>query len=440
MRRRILTGLLALLLLLTACAAQPEELRDRPQIRITLLRGKGSCAPAELLMDGAFRQELEERLEVSIVLEEVWDSGSVEESEDIAFTGGLITGDCYRMVPMASGYQLERLEDLSGIPEPQYGRLGSAVYSYVFSVPDAPGEGPVLVADLGCLKEAGVDRVPFTEEGFHSLLVTLSSCREVPLAVYGNPAGEGFGCLLSLFGLSPTGGREFYLMNGEICFDKISDQAERYLRYGNRLYSEGLICADCLSLNEYACRNLFLSGKAAMAMFPNGTSAEAAVTVAREQGIEAVAVELPVPAEMLCADTYDRPIGLISYDYPHAGLLLQIYGALQERLRTVEPAGLQLQTHALFTASALPTPEDPLAELLPEIGLLYKKNLLDRAVIEPYYARLITGALPMESGFPELQQEWLNVYAQQGEAPAELSGANVMQIINGWYYKDQKGR
>jgi len=438
MRKRFLAGLLALILLLTACAAPPEEVRERPQIQITVVRGKYPYAPAELLMDDPFRAELEDLLDVTILLEEVWDIGALDESVDITFTGGLMTNDCYWMVSMTSGYQLEKMEPVTGILEPQYGRLGSATYSYVFSDPYAVGTEPVLVADMALLREVGADRIPYTEEGVYDLLVALSEGSEVPLAVYGSPAGEGFGCLLGLYGLAPTGGREFYLESGEICFDKISDRAEQYLRFVSRLYSEGLIDDDCVSLNEYACRNLFLSGKAAMAMFPNGAFAAEAVAMAREKGIEAVAVTVPVAEGRLRTDTYNRPIGLISYGYPYARELRQIYEALQERVMGLEPSEDALRSHGLFTGTGAVVSADPVEKLLPEIGVLYKKQLMDRTVIGPYYARLLTGSLPLESGFREMRQDWLNPYAQIGEADPQLSGANMMQIINGWYYKDQK--
>ena len=439
MRKHFAAGLLALLLLLTACAAPPEEAQERPQITITVVRGKHPYAPAELLLDDGFRKYLEDRLDVTIVLEELWDIGTFDESVDITFSGGLITDDCYWMISMASGFQLERLDPDLELLEPQFGRLGASIYSYVFSDPGTPGTEPVLVADLGRIQEAGLMRVPYTEEGVYGMLVTLAEYSEVPLAVYGDPAGEGFGCLLGLYGLAPSGGREYYLEDGEICFDKISDRAEQYLRFAGQLYSEGLIGADCVSMNEYACRKLFLSGKAAMAMFPNEASAADVVAAAREQGIDAVAVTLPAPEGSLQTDTYDRPIGLVSYDYPYSRELLQIYQALQTAIlegdwTEEEP----LSRIRLFVSSGMEAGYDPVEHLLPELSTFYEKHLLDRTVVAPYYARLLTGSLPMESGFPELRDKWLNPYAQIGEAAAPLSGDNLLRIINGWYYKDQK--
>ena len=439
MRKRFLGGLLALLLLLTACAPVPEVLSERPEITITVVRGRYPYAPAELLLDDGFRASLEERFGVTIVLQEIWDIGDLDESVDISFTGGLITNDCYWMISMASGFQLDRMAPELEILEPQFGRLGSSTYSYVFSDPSAPGTEPVLVADMERIREAGISRVPYTEEGVYDLLVTLSESTEVPLAVYGSPAGEGFACLLGLFGLAPTGGREYYLEDGEIRFDKISDRAEQYLRFAGRLYSEGLIGADCVNLNEYACRNLFLSGKAAMAVFPNEGAAADVIVSAREKGIDAVAVTVPAAVGSLQTDTYDRPIGLISYNYPHSRELLQIYGALQTRIME---GGLEeqdpLSRVRLFVSQSPGRSHDPVEKLIPELSTFYEKRLLDSTVIGPYYARLLTGSLPLESGFVELRQEWLKPYAQIGEAVAPLSGDNLMRIINGWYYKDQR--
>ena len=439
MRKHFAAGLLALLLLLTACAPVPEESPRRPEITVTVVRGNHPYGPEELLLDDGFRSALEDRLDVTIVLEEVWDISLFDESVDISFTGGLITNDCYWMIAMASGFQLEKLSSDVELLEPQFGRMGSSTYGYVFSEPGQQGTEPVLVADMGKLRDAGLGQIPYTEEGVYSLLLTLSEACEVPLAVYGSPAGGGFGCLLGLYGLAPTGGREYYLEDGEIRFDKISDQAEQYLRFVSRLYSEGLIASDCVSMNEYACRNLFLSGKTALAMFPNGSCAADVVAEARGRGIDAVAVDIPAPEGSLRTDTYARPIGLISYDHPYTRELLQIYGAIQaELLKEERPEEELLCRASLFAPSAAGACYDPVEELMPELSTFYEKRLLDAAVIEPYYARLLTGSLPPEMGFGELQQKWLNPYAQIGEAARPLSGDNVMRIINGWYYKDQK--
>ena len=176
-----------------------------------------------------------------------------------------------------------------------------------------------------------------------------------------------------------------------------------------------------------------------MAMFPNDASAAEAVAAARERGIDAAAVLLPVREGALQTDTYDRPIGLISYDYPHAGKLLEIYDALQEELlKRGLPEEDPLSRVRLFTARGTASRDDPVERLLPELSTFYEKHLLDSAVIEPYYARLLTGSIPMDSGFRELRDEWLKPYAQIGEAAAPLSGDNLMRIINGWYYKEQK--
>lgn len=442
MKKRIMCCLLALVLTaLTACAApDSKESGQVPLVQITVVCGKQPYAASELIQDETFRSGLEKDLGIRIAVEVARDIGPFDDAAEISFTGGLITDNCLWMIPMGSGYQLEKLNDMTGVLEPQFGRIGSTTYGYVFSDPHNAGTEPVLVADLNIIRETGIDRVPYTREGFHELLVALSAWCEVPLAVYGNPSGEGFGVLLGIFGLAPSGGREYVLEDGEIRFDKISDQAEAYLCYAAQLYTQGLISPDCVSMNEYACRNLFLSGKSALAMFPNMAAAQDTVALAREQGMDAVVVTIPAPEGKLETGIYNRPIGLISYDYPYSRELQEVYEALHSGILKMEQSDENLlPQYRMFIAETTQAPSDPVEELLPEILILYQKHLMDQTVIQPYYARLLTGSLPVEF-FPEMKDEWLNPYAQVGEATPELSGANLMQIINGWYYKDQKDK
>ena len=436
--KKIIICLLACLLLLSGCTGRnPTGEETLPRIPITVVCGKEPYAAEQVIRDPDFLAALEAELGIRIQLETVYDLEPFEEDVEISFTGGLITGNCLWMIPLSSGYKMAKLEETASSPQSPYGRLGASTYGYVFTQPGGTGSEPVLLANLDILESAGVDSVPYTPEGMRTLLQALGESCEVPLAVYGTPSEKGFAPLLGLFGIAPAGGREFNLENGEITFDKIGENARDYLTYANGLYEEKLIPEDCVILNEYAARNLFLDGKAALAVFPNAAAGQDALALAGERGFRAGAVGLPVSEGKLETGVYNRSVGLISFATPYAREILAVYTAVEAAIAERAAEEIPALSEVSLFYGRVPVYTDPLEPLIPEVSTLYKKHLLDWTVVCPYYAQILTGARIPE-GFDDMKDSWLNPYVQLGEAPAELSGASLMQIINGWYYKSQK--
>lgn len=438
MKKKLLIILLCILLIPAGCR-QKETVKesDRQEVSVTVVRTKDEYDPYRLLSDPVFRSGLEEKLGIRLNVSEVSYTEPFKEDVEIAFTGGLITPDSFWMVPMSSGYQIGRIYGTYNMQEPQYGRLGSMYYSFVFSDPKASGSAPVLVANLELLEKAGVSSSDFSPEAFHDLLKILAERCEIPLTVYGTPSEKGFAVVLNLFSLAPTDGHEFTMEGSSIEFDKVSDSARTYLGYIRELYLEKLIPPDCVIMNEYAARKLFLSGKTALAMFPNASDALDAIGLAEKSGIRAAAVPIPAPKGKLDSAVYSRPIGLISFDCSYRAELLAVYQELEQAVldRSAGDPAEDLPKASLFTAVEGMTYQDPITDLIPEIGTLYNKHLLDLTVIAPYYTKILTGALPA-SAFDEMRARWYNEYSQIGDTPnAELSGWNILVIMNGWRYR-----
>ena len=436
-------AVLCLVLVLLGCNGNhPKEESALPEVSITVVREKNAYAPSSLLLDPDYCRQLEEKLSIRLQIQEVSYTEPFREDVEITFTGGLVTSNCLWMIPKISGYQLEKMNKSVGMKDPQYGRLGTIQYSYVFSDPYAVLDNPVLVANMDILETAGFTSVGYTPEDFYQALSGISSSCEVPLTVYGSPCEEGFAVLLGLYGLAPTGGHEFNLIRDSFQFDKVSDQAEDYLTYIRKLYVEGLIPEDCIILNEYAARKLFLARKTAFAMFPGYANAEDVIRLAQNAGIHAAVIPIPVPEGKLDSEVYNRPIGLVSFNYPYTDQLVSVYEELERNCLELEKNSFHsdLPEMRFFEKEEDESYMDPLRNLIPEVGTLYNKHLMDQMVVFPYYTKILTGALPVDS-FREMKAKWLNTYAQISDNPdTELSGSSLLQIMNGWYYKSLRDK
>ncbi|MBQ6479549.1 MAG: hypothetical protein IJI45_00395 [Anaerolineaceae bacterium] len=438
MKKRFLIILFCLILLIPGCTGNQKKENDTlPEVAITVIRGKEDYTPGSLLLDSGFCTELEEKLGIKMQISVVSYTEPFREDVEVTFTGGLITPNCLWMVPMSSGYQLEKLNKSAGMKEPQYGRLGTTQYSYVFSDPDSDKNDPILIANLEFLEAAGVSLTDYTPEGLYHLLLALSQYCDTPLSVYGAPSEEGFSVLLNLFGLAPTGGREFYLDRDSFQFDKVSDKAREYLTYVRKLYLEKLIPEDCMIMNEYAARKQFLSRRTGLSAFPSTSNAADTIALAEKAGIRAAVIPIPSSSGKLASAVYNHPIGLISFNYPYVQQLLSVYEELEkacsEQIVSVRESMLPEET--LFVGRDTESYSDLLRNLIPEIGTLYNKHLMDQMIITPYYTKVLTGAVSIDS-FDEMRSRWFNDYVQINDSPnAELSGRSLLQIMTGWYYK-----
>ena len=136
MKKRILFCfiLLCLTVFLFGCHGNYlKEGSQLPEVSITVVRDKNEYAPCSLLLDPDYCRQLEEKLSIRLQIQEVSYTGPFREDVEITFTGGLVTSNCLWMIPKSSGYQLEKMNKSVGMKEPQYGRLGTIQYSYVFS-------------------------------------------------------------------------------------------------------------------------------------------------------------------------------------------------------------------------------------------------------------------------------------------------------------------
>jgi hypothetical protein len=286
----------------------------------------------------------------------------------------------------------------------------------------------------------GLENIPFTADSMLYALQKLSDLYQIPLFVYGSPAKEGFSVLLELFEISPMGGREFYVEDGKVKFDKISDKAENYLVYVNQIYQKGYIPSDFLVLSEYSGIGMLAHGKSAMAVFPSMEIAQEAIQTAEKMGRQVALTELPVDHSCTETNIYARLTGLISWDYPDAETAKRFLAELQSVLKEInkeENIDVPVERYPLFsnTGAYRRKAFDPVEVTLPDIRRLYEKHFLDINYINPYFSRIATGDLPLMS-ISEMREHWLTRGLEESRFTSgrELtSGHDLIYLFNSWY-------
>lgn len=128
-------------------------------------------------------------------------------------------------------------------------------------------EGWVYRTDL--LAKAGVDAIPETPDELYDALVKIkeSGLVEWPIAIRSDHINRVFGPGFDSWG--ENGG--FYVDNGVVKSGLIEQNRYDYLVYLNKLYSEGLLYSDYLTLDKKGMGNLILNSTTAIGYAPGGS-------------------------------------------------------------------------------------------------------------------------------------------------------------------------
>lgn len=403
-----------------------EQQSVSKQIDIYLTNGH-EYAPVRVLTDETLRAELERHTGVSVRLHfrDADREGTTVDAERM--NGIILTDDLVTMQGLIDNVKISPLAYMpETMSERSYGRYRGAQYGYVFGEAIRP-DTPVLVVAVDKLEQAGVKNVPFDTASVRRMLRSLKKHCTEPLAVYGVPTDSSYELLLSLFGLTPRGGREF----GADGYDKLSDSAREYLSFVQSLYTEGLLPASMLSSNEYSAGTKLINGVSALMVFDDEEYLRAFIDYAREQNVRIARADIPVPEDYLGSGVNDRLLGLITAgceDKELATRFLEELDAAAASIDAAEPLK-DIETYPLFVRGTSVSASADLPGLEPNVFYLSAKKQLDDQYISVFYSQIATGERTVDA-FDTMCVQWKS-------ASASMMNASVtgQDILN--YYAEQ---
>lgn len=440
--KRIRFWLLILLFVnFIACSkyAQNEKLYEEepfPVLNVYIAENAKQYTAVKALQDDNVRAEMEEELKIRINLIDFGFTDDIEALYEVNFSGVLLTGDPKWILPLVERSMLMEFKDKASVTKDILGRYRGKQFGYVFKDSHSEKIQPVLAVVPEALSILGLTDIPFTADSFSFALEKLSESFQTPLVVYGSPAEEGFSVLLELFEISPLGGREFYLEDNQVEYDKISHNADEYLAYVYQLYQKEYIPEDFLVLSQYSGIGMLAYGKSAMAVLPNMKIAEEAIHSAEKMGRHVALVKLPVDSSCTESNIYSCLVGLVSSKYTDTGKARSFLDELQSitmDIVTEENDEFTPEWYPLFSDTGLfrRYAFDPAEMSLPDIRRLYEKHILDTKYINPYFSQITTGMLPLSS-VSEMRDKWL--LEQVTEQYVDLSGSVLIYLFTNWYH------
>ena len=371
-------------------------------------------AVVQYLQDESVRLEIEKYLGATIRINRITMVPNTDAISELRFDGVLLTNNPLWIVPLAEQNQLLELksEELwTDELDSMAGRYQGRQYGYVLPQNNSLNSRPTIVVLPDVLRKAGIREIPYTPEAILEALQTLSIHVSTPLMTYGMPTQGGFSLVLGLFELSPRGGREFYLEDERVTFDKLSKEGEAYLAYVNQLYTRQLIPSDFLSMTEYSAIEMLSSGRCAIAMLQDKRCLREAMALAEQNGRYIAKVSMHGWESNMETGLYNLLVGLISADCTDTMLAKDFFALLHEKFLREDPIfgeDIVLEEYPLFCSEGQPSDAvfDPVEQCNYDVRLFYKKEKLDVSVIEPYYCRIAVGDLPLNA-FEDLHAQWV---------------------------------
>ena len=133
-------------------------------------------------------------------------------------------------------------------------------------------EGPVYRMDI--LKSLGFENPPETAEEFYEVLVAIKNAGvvEIPFSIRAEHINR---MLAPAFDSWDT----WYVEDGQVKHGYLDDNRYDYLAFVNKLYKEGLLDNDYMSVNKNGMNSMFLSGRVAVAYNPGSLIGNAVATM-----------------------------------------------------------------------------------------------------------------------------------------------------------------
>lgn len=406
----LLTVALIVCLMLGCTQKTPETGGNLPVLTVHIPSNLEKSATMAVLRDPAFVRLVEQNLHYKLEIHVLPAEMDYNEVALLDFNGILLTDDPAWVVPLVESRKLVTLPAV--LDHYEYGQYNNNMYGYVLDDPSCKPQSIVVLANREALQDVQVSQMAFTPENVYNLLADLKKDYRIPLAVSGMPTDGCFAPLLALFDMAPSGGREMYVEDGEVVYDKISGSAEDYLRYIQTLYTEGLIPGDVVELTQYSCAKLIAQNAAAMAVFTDQTYVKLALQYAAEHDRQLVYVEIPIDDSLLQTGIFSRMVGYVSKSSISEQQAVTFFELLQQQI-ALQPGKNQgvnidrIGQYALFKkADRTTVRQDPREACPVYVYWLYQKEYLDMTYLDGIYCKILLG----EADVLELQtssESWL---------------------------------
>ena len=445
MAKKIILTALCLALLFTACASpqEPKKEESRETLRVLWLQGTDRYPAVQALLDDDRSAWLEQQIGMNleaVKVESDWNPDDVAEIESFDL---FLFDEPIWIIPLAERKRI-RFQTMQDGEDAVYGRYLGVQYGYVFPNTQCR-QSPTLLVLPDALEAAGIRQIPYTPESVKTALQTLSESCHVPMAVCGEPVESSYCALLGLFGIAPTGGNEFCVVEDTVCYDKLSEGMLSYLNYLRELYTLGLLPEDMLVLSEYGMINMLYNNISVMAVFSDDVYLAEAVRLFRENGKRIAVAELPLAPERYEIHVDKRLIGCVAAGGEHAQQAIRLQQLLAASTEApdsaVDLSGVEV--YPLFAdgeESPLPEVYDVLEEYGMHLPYWYQKQDTDNSCLFPFFDQAVTGKTDVtQTQFETICDEWLN----RGDAISTENPTNnrtILVIYDKYYHTHGSGK
>ena len=159
---------------------------------------------------------------------------------------------------MEGSYFFETFKDFQG-----KGQMDGQQYAAIIPTDGIPCSSSLYVVRKDILGTIGIKEQPKTFDDFNSMLYDIKSKTEmIPLAVYEAPSKDSWDTIASLFGVSYQH-NAWAVRDGNVVLRHTMPAAFDYLTYCKKLYDDGIIPKDFLSLTSDTLDQLYLGDQAA---------------------------------------------------------------------------------------------------------------------------------------------------------------------------------
>lgn len=401
--------LLCLVLVLsTLIGCVPEQEEDLTQEAVPVLRVYVSTqaqeySTIEYLLSVENQQAMEQALGCTLEIQMYTPQDTLDSVLKLTTDGVILTEDPLEVATLAYDGALKELDKnvlWTEERESLFGRVGGRQYACVYTVEPHRTASAVLLVLPDLLEEAGIRNEAYTPEGVLEAFEKLPSHIH-PLAVGGIPTEGNFIPLMGLFGIAPSGGREFYMEGESVCYDKFSSSGESYLRYLCQLHAQGWLPDDFLLLSEYSLIDMLSSGRYAMAVLTEEGCIAETIRRCQENGLRVAVAELPIAQEKQEWNIYHRLLGAVMSDCAEKELAVSFLQLLYDNTKElVEESSTSvadtLERYPLFSAENQKAASvDPVEQCTYDARMQYEKALIDRYMVKTYYSRMAVGDLPL---------------------------------------------
>lgn len=173
------------------------------------------------------------------------------------------------------------------------GQIDGQQISAIIPPDGIPCSSSLYVVRKDVLESIGITEQPKTFEEFDAMLHTIKDKTDmIPLGVYNSPSVETWDTIAALFGVSQSH-NAWAVRDGNVVYRLTQPEGFDYLTYCKKLYDEGLIPSDCLSLTSDTLEQLYLSEKTATTVERDCWNQPTFMPASEEKGFDSRYMDYP---------------------------------------------------------------------------------------------------------------------------------------------------